>query len=178
MGSLLGFHDYMIFFLIWILIFTSYVFYIVSTNYWLDLVTMDSHGLEFVWTVIPMVILIFIAFPSLYLLYLAEEISFPTLRVQVVGHQWYWDYQYLVYSKRVEFNSYMGGSSSVSYHNLDVDNRLVLPVGSRILFIVGSRDVLHSWTVPSFGIKVDAVPGRLNYLNTLILNTGVFFWAV
>lgn len=61
------------------------------------------------------------------------------------------------------------------YHNLDVDNRLVLPINSNILFLVTSADVLHSWTVPSLGLKVDSIPGRLNYLSTFVMNSGVYY---
>jgi len=110
------------------------------------------------------------------LLYLAEETSSPVISLQVVGHQWYWEYQYLDSGVRVRFNSYLNsGVVDSAYHNLDVDNRVLLPVNSNILFLVRSSDVLHSWTVPRFGIKVDAVPGRLNYLSSLILNTGIYF---
>jgi cytochrome c oxidase subunit 2 len=141
-----------------------------------DKYTIDSHSLETIWTVVPMVVLLFIAFPSLYLLYLIEEVSKPALAVKVVGHQWYWEYEYSTSFFQHSFDSYMLSSSDeFIYRTLDVDNRLVLPTLSRIMFLVTSADVLHSWTVPSLGIKVDAVPGRLNYLTRKSLYSGVYF---
>jgi cytochrome c oxidase subunit 2 len=124
--------------------------------------------------VAPIFVLIFIAFPSIYLLYLLEEFSFPSVSVKVIGHQWYWEYQYFDLGSSFSFDSYMLQDSN-SFHNLDVDSRLVVPGHVDILFLVTSADVLHSWTVPTLGIKVDAIPGRLNYLSTCSLRSGVFY---
>jgi cytochrome c oxidase subunit 2 len=124
-----------------------------------------------------MFILLFIAFPSLLILYLIEEISSPRVSIKVIGHQWYWEYQYFNSWFNYSFDSYIISDSDLYpiYHNLDVDNRLVLPTNSNILFLVTSSDVLHSWTVPSLGLKVDSIPGRLNYLSTLVVNSGVYY---
>ncbi len=171
------FHDYMIIILLLILTFVTYLFlYIVSTPR-LDKYTIDSHVLETVWTVVPMVILLFMAFPSLYLLYLIEDISSPSLTVKVVGHQWYWEYQYSNSWFNYSFDSYIVHESTDSplFYALDVDNRLVLPTLANILFLVTSADVLHSWTVPALGIKVDACPGRLNYLTSISSLSGVYY---
>jgi cytochrome c oxidase subunit 2 len=94
--------------------------------------------------------------------------------VKVVGHQWYWEYQYFRNLVRATIDSYILLGSG-SFHNLDVDNRLVIPSLRRILFLVTSADVLHSWTVPSLGIKIDSIPGRLNYLTRMALRRGVYF---
>lgn len=142
-----------------------------------DKYTVDSHILETVWTVFPMFLLLLIAFPSLYLLYLMEEISKPLLTIKVVGHQWYWEYSYSNSWFSYSFDSYIVHSSSDSalFYNLDVDNRLVLPTCAPLLFLVTSVDVLHSWTVPSLGIKTDACPGRLNYLTSKSSFSGVYY---
>jgi len=171
------FHDYMIVILTMILVFVTYIFAYILLNSRLDKYTLDSHVLETVWTVVPMFILLFIAFPSLYLLYLMEDVSSPSLTVKVVGHQWYWEYQYSNSWFNYSFDSYIVHelSSSALFHNLDVDNRLVLPTFAHILFLVTSADVLHSWTVPTLGIKVDACPGRLNYLSTITSYSGVYY---
>lgn len=171
------FHDYMIVILILILTFVTYMFIYVIISPLLDKYTLDSHILETVWTVVPIVILLFIAFPSLYLLYLIEDISSPSLSVKVVGHQWYWEYQYSNSWFDYGFDSYIvyDKSNSPLFHSLDVDNRLVLPTLTNIMFLVTSSDVLHSWTVPSLGIKADAIPGRLNYLSTLTPYSGVYY---
>jgi len=123
------------------------------------------------------VILLFIAFPSLYLLYLIEESTSPSLTVKVIGHQWYWEYQYSNSWFDYSFDSYIVHNleSEPLFYALDVDNRLVLPTLANILFLVTSADVLHSWTVPRLGIKVDACPGRLNYLQTITPYSGVYY---
>lgn len=172
------FHDYMIVILLFILSFVTYMFVYLITTPKLDKYTIDSHSLETFWTIFPMLILLLMAFPSLYLLYLIEESTSPSLIVKVVGHQWYWEYQYSNSWIDYSFDSYMVYDSSndfALFHNLDVDNRLVLPTLSNILFLVTSADVLHSWTVPSLGIKADAVPGRLNYLSTSTMYSGVYY---
>ena len=171
------FHDYIIVIFILIFVFTTYMFVYVSYSPYLDKFTVDSHVLETIWTVLPIVILLFIAFPSLYLLYLMEEVSKPSLSVKVIGHQWYWEYQYSNSWFNYSFDSYIVHESLdlPLYHTLDVDNRLVLPTFANILFLVTSGDVLHSWTVPTLGVKIDALPGRLNYLTTKTLYSGVYY---
>ena len=171
------FHDYMIVILILIMTFVTYMFAYVSVSPYIDKYTVDSHVLETVWTVVPIFILLFIAFPSLYLLYLIEEVSKPSLSVKVVGHQWYWEYQYSNSWFNHCFDSYIVQelSDAPLYYNLDVDNRLVLPTLANILFLITSADVLHSWTVPTLGIKVDACPGRLNYLTAKTMYSGVYY---
>ena len=171
------FHDYIIVILILIITFVTYMFIYVVLSPRIDKYTIDSHILETIWTIVPIVILLFIAFPSLYLLYLMEDVSSPSLSVKVVGHQWYWEYQYSNSWFEYGFDSYMvyDKSNSPLFHALDVDNRLVLPTSTNILFLVTSADVLHSWTVPSLGIKADAIPGRLNYLSTLTSYSGVYY---
>jgi cytochrome c oxidase subunit 2 len=171
------FHDYMIVILILIMTFVTYMFGYVSVRPYIDKYTVDSHVLETVWTVVPMFILLFMAFPSLYLLYLIEEVSKPSLSVKVVGHQWYWEYQYSNSWFNHSFDSYIVQElrDAPLFYNLDVDNRLVLPTLANILFLITSADVLHSWTVPTLGIKVDACPGRLNYLTAKTIYSGVYY---
>ena len=106
------FHDYIIIILLIILTFVTYLFIIISFNTRLDKNTIDSHVLETIWTVLPIVILLFIAFPSLYLLYLIEDLSSPSLTVKVIGHQWYWEYQYRNSWFNYSFDSYIIHDSS------------------------------------------------------------------
>lgn len=171
------FHDYIIIILTIIMVFVTYIFlYIVSISR-LDKYTVDSHVLETIWTVVPIVILCFIAFPSLYLLYLIEDASNPSLTIKVVGHQWYWEYQYSNSWNTVGFDSYIlhDSTSYALFHSLDVDNRLVLPTSVNLLFLITSADVLHSWTVPRLGIKADAIPGRLNSLIRIRSFSGLYY---
>jgi cytochrome c oxidase subunit 2 len=143
-----------------------------------------NHGtlLELIWTVSPAFILIAIAFPSFRLLYLLDEVISPTITIKVVGHQWYWSYEYSDYvtesGDAIEFDSYMIPESDLElgqFRLLDVDNRVVIPVDTHIRLIVTGSDVLHSFAVPSFGVKIDAVPGRLNQSSILAERTGTFY---
>lgn len=171
------FHDYIMAMLLLIITFVTYLFCVIIASSKVDKYTIDSHFLETVWTVVPIVILLFIAFPSLYLLYLIEDISSPSVTVKVVGHQWYWEYQYSNSWLSHTFDSYIvhDKTNSPLFYALDVDNRLVLPTMSNILFLVTSADVIHSWTVPRLGIKTDAIPGRLNYLSTNVPFSGIYY---
>lgn len=182
MEIIVSFHDYIIVLLVGIIFLVFSISVSLLINPGLDKYLSESHLLEFFWTVLPIVILLMIAFPSLYLLYLTEDTLISGALIKVVGHQWYWEYQYTnVLSdhtvKSAEYNSYMLTDTSVPslFRNLDVDNRLVIPTSVSSLVIVTSADVLHSWTVPSLGVKVDAVPGRLNYLTLRPSRSGVYY---
>lgn len=146
------------------------------------------HGtlLEIVWTIVPAVILLTIAVPSFSLLYAVDEVVDPALTVKVVGHQWYWSYEYSDYisegedeeSLGINFDSYMLPEDELEVGNLrllEVDNRLVLPVDTHIRVVVTAADVLHCWAIPSFAVKMDACPGRLNELSLFIEREGVFY---
>ena len=143
-----------------------------------------NHGtlIELIWTITPALVLIAIAFPSFRLLYLLDEVISPTITIKVVGHQWYWSYEYSDYvnesGESIEFDSYMIPESDLElgqFRLLDVDNRVVVPVDTHIRLIVTGADVIHSWAVPSLGIKIDAVPGRLNQTSILAERTGTFY---
>lgn len=185
-----------------------------------------NHGttIEIVWTVLPAFILLFIAVPSFALLYAMDEIIDPVLTVKVIGHQWYWSYEYsdysVVYNTRlsdfhsidefnmwesiykewgylkerslldylynavvvpettIKFDSYMIHDAELNVGDLRLlktDMPLFLPKNTHIRLLITSSDVLHSWAVPSFGVKVDAVPGRLNQTSLYLKNTGTFY---
>jgi cytochrome c oxidase subunit 2 len=142
------------------------------------------HGtvIEVVWTIIPALILVRIAIPSFALLYAVDEIVDPALTVKVIGHQWYWSYEYSDYEgadgATIAFDSYRVPDSDLEEGNLrllEVDNRVVLPVDTHVRLIVTAADVLHSWTVPSFGVKRDACPGRLNQASVFVKREGTFY---
>lgn len=185
-----------------------------------------NHGttIEIIWTILPAFILLFIAVPSFALLYAMDEIIDPVLTVKVIGHQWYWSYEYsdysVVYSNRlidydsvdrfaamemmykgmgylkdrsllsylyipivipettIKFDSYMIHEAELNLGDLRLlktDMPLFLPKNTHIRLLITSSDVLHSWAVPSFGVKVDAVPGRLNQTSLYLKNTGTFY---
>lgn len=125
---------------------------------------LEGQLIEIIWTILPAITLIFIALPSLRLIYILDETNNPTISIKTIGHQWYWSYEYSDF-KNVEFDSYIIPSQEINNFNfrlLDVDNRIVIPFMSQIRIIVSAADVIHSWTIPSLGVKVDATPGRLN----------------
>lgn len=143
----------------------------------------EGQLLERIWTVIPAVILLQVAIPSLLLLYILDERITCGLTLKAVGHQWYWRYEYTDFwrasgDKVVEFDSYIVPTQELpegGVRLLDVDNRVVLPFGAHTRVLVRAADVLHSWTVPALGVKADAIPGRLNQLKFVSHRPGVFY---
>jgi len=138
-----------------------------------------STSLEIIWTLIPAVVLMLIAIPSFALLYSMDELLDPTFTFKAIGHQWFWSYEYSNhYGVHFQFDSYMLQEDALPMGGLrllEVDNRILLPEQNYIRFLVTSSDVLHSWAVPSFGIKLDACPGRLNQTSLYISREGTFY---
>ena len=138
--------------------------------------------IELIWTITPAIILILIAFPSFKLLYLMDEVSDPSMSILAEGHQWYWSYQYPDFltsdNEFIEFDSYIIPESDLeegALRMLEVDNRVILPELTHIRFIITAGDVIHSFAVPSLGIKCDAYPGRLNQVSVFVNREGVFY---
>lgn len=139
--------------------------------------------LEIFWTVIPVIILLYIAGPSFSLLYALDEGCSKTLVVKIIGHQWYWTYEIPNFLDKeginfLSFDSYLKGVNDLifgSFRLLEVDQRLYLPLYTHISLVITSADVLHSWAVPSFGIKIDACPGRLAHITLYFQREGVFY---
>ena len=138
----------------------------------------EKQKLEMWWTISPSFILIALAVPSINLLYWMDEGVNPEVTVKTIGHQWYWTYEFWDH-QRIEVDSYMVGSEDLSQSGLprllEVDNRLVLPFKTDIRVITHSTDVIHAWSVPALGLKMDAVPGRLNQMFVNITRAGVFY---
>nr|WMQ72206.1 cytochrome oxidase subunit II [Tibicinoides hesperia] len=177
MEQLIFFHDHTLVILIIITIIVGYMMMTLFLNNTIDRLLLEGQFIEFIWTLLPAVTLIFIALPSLRLLYLLDEVNKPLLTVKVVGHQWYWSYEYSDFLN-IEFDSYMVSTNNLNddeFRLIDVDNRVVLPFNTQLRLMITSMDVLHSWAMPSLGIKVDAVPGRLNQTSTIINKPGLIF---
>nr|AER58580.1 cytochrome oxidase subunit 2 [Cinclodes aricomae] len=139
--------------------------------------TVDAQEVELVWTILPAIVLIMLALPSLQILYMMDEIDEPDLTLKAIGHQWYWTYEYTDF-KDLSFDSYMLPTTDLSLGNfrlLEVDHRVVIPMESPIRVIVTADDVLHSWAVPSLGVKTDAIPGRLNQTSFITTRPGIFY---
>lgn len=150
----------------------------------------NTHGtvLEIVWTLVPTFLLLLIAFPTFALIYSLDEGVSPELTVKIIGHQWYWSYEYtdlhpflqnILTEDNLAFDSYLVADEDFTnptmLRMLEVDNPLYLPVDTHIRLLVTAVDVLHCWAVPSLGVKMDAVPGRLNQVMVYLNTPGVFY---
>nr|YP_001648728.1 cytochrome c oxidase subunit II [Antrokoreana gracilipes]ABC55880.1 cytochrome c oxidase subunit II [Antrokoreana gracilipes] len=177
MEQLIFFHDHTMMIITMIVSLVFYFLLMLISNKLTNRYLLQGEEIETVWTIFPAVVLVFIALPSLRLLYLLDEVSSPALTLKTVGHQWYWTYEYSDFFS-AEFDSYMAPTPELAsgmFRLLEVDNRTVLPINSQIRVIISSTDVLHSWTVPSLGVKADAVPGRLNQVSFLITRAGLWY---
>lgn len=168
--QIIYFHDYLIIIITLIMCVVGYFlgFVLFSKAYSSRIVA--DHLVETVWTILPIVVLVLLVYPSIYLLYLIDERRVEFLcTLKVIGHQWYWRYK-IDGVLRLEIDSYIDADRAVRL--IDVDNRVVVPAQESIRALITSRDVLHSWALPSLGVKIDAIPGRLNqFVFIVILNS-------
>lgn len=141
-----------------------------------------SHNniLEFIWTIIPAGILWTIGIPSLKFLYMIDQILEAEITIKAIGNQWYWSYEYenSNENQNLIFDSFLIGENDLNLgelRQLTVDNYLILPTHTNIRMLVTSNDVIHSFAVPSLGIKCDAIPGRLNSFAFNINRKGIFY---
>nr|AIT58349.1 cytochrome c oxidase subunit 2 [Coptotermes acinaciformis acinaciformis]AIT58405.1 cytochrome c oxidase subunit 2 [Coptotermes acinaciformis acinaciformis]AIT58407.1 cytochrome c oxidase subunit 2 [Coptotermes acinaciformis acinaciformis]AIT58521.1 cytochrome c oxidase subunit 2 [Coptotermes acinaciformis acinaciformis]AIT58527.1 cytochrome c oxidase subunit 2 [Coptotermes acinaciformis acinaciformis] len=177
MEQLVFFHDHVLMIMLMITTTVSYMMITLIRNKQTSRFMLEGQMIETTWTIAPAIILVFIAMPSLRLLYLMDEVHNPSLTLKAVGHQWYWSYEYSDFTK-LEFDSYMipqEEQQESTFRLLDTDNRIVLPMNSPIRMIVTAADVLHSWTIPSLGVKTDATPGRLNQTSFSISRPGILY---
>lgn len=139
--------------------------------------TAHNTVIEVIWTVIPIMILLLIAIPSFRLLYFMDRTANSEFTLKAIGHQWYWSYEYPDHDS-FTFDSTMIADKDLKpgqVRLLEVDNRVVLPVDTNIRVLVTATDVVHSWAVPAFGIKTDAIPGRLGETWVRIEREGVYY---
>jgi len=183
MESIIYFYDYIWNYLIFILIFVFWftfriiVLFSERPNQRVHVITQNV-PLEIIWTTTPAIMLALIAGNSITHLYSAEEIMHATMDVTIIGSQWFWVYEFMVFDKKVVIESHMIESEDLklgSVRNLEVDNALILPTETNIRLLVTSTDVIHSWAVPSLGVKIDAIPGRINEGALYIKRDGVFY---
>lgn len=172
--SIVSMHDYVIIFLFSILIFVVFILSLSLFFPDFNLEFSENHQLENVWTLLPFFILFLIALPSLSSLYILDTCFFCGTTIRIIGHQWYWSY-FLKDFFSCSFDSYIEPRDTTSIRLLDVDNRLLLPCRLPLRFLVSSADVIHSWTIPSFGLKIDAIPGRINQFCFSSKRSGIFF---
>lgn len=174
-------HDHIMFYLIFIVIAVSWVLASIIRNFKNNKISFKyaNHGtiIELIWTISPALVLIAIAFPSFKLLYLMDEVVDPALTVKICGNQWYWTYTYSDFAKNIQYDSYPLSTEDKfgALRLLEVDEDLIVPVDTHTRFIVTSADVIHDFAVPSLGLKIDAVPGRLNQVSIFPQRTGSFY---
>lgn len=175
--ELLHFHDHAMMIVLLISILVLYIIVAIISTKLTDKYILDSQEIEIIWTVLPAITLIIIALPSLRILYLIDEINNPHLTVKAIGHQWYWSYEYTDYID-LGFDSYMLPTQDLipgQFRLLEADHRIIVPSDSPVRVIVTAEDVLHSWAVPALGVKMDAVPGRLNQTAFVSSRPGLFY---
>jgi len=182
MEDLVWFHDYML--LPIITAITAFVLFLViyacirfraAKN---PVASQTSHNtfIEIIWTLVPCLILIIMAVPSFKILYEQDEIPTADVTIKAVGYQWYWGYEYP--DENIVFESYMIEEKDLKPGQprlLSVDNEIVVPVNKVVKVLITANDVLHAWALPSFGVKRDAVPGRINETWFKADRTGTFY---
>nr|NP_702981.1 cytochrome c oxidase subunit II [Tyrannodoris europaea]AAL91060.1 cytochrome c oxidase subunit II [Tyrannodoris europaea] len=171
------FHDHGMVLLLGISTFVSYVGVKFLLNSLTARTVLEAQTLETIWTILPAGLLIWLALPSLRLLYLVDEQTGHGLILKATGHQWYWSYE-IPLCDEASFDSYMIPENDLAegdYRLLEVDNRAVVPFGMETTVIATSADVLHAWALPAMGIKMDAVPGRLNTMSMFVEKPGVYY---
>nr|QNJ33318.1 cytochrome c oxidase subunit II [Anomophysis sp. ASCT00116655] len=177
MEQLSFFHDHTLMILVIITVLVGQILVSMLFNKFTYRFLLEGQLIEIIWTILPAVTLIFIALPSLRLLYILDEVDKPAITIKAIGHQWYWSYEYSDF-KNIEFDSYMlsiDESEPFNFRLLDVNNRVVVPYELQARILVTAADVIHSWAIPSLGIKIDATPGRLNQTSFTTSRPGLFY---
>nr|ACM79548.2 cytochrome c oxidase subunit 2 [Onisimus nanseni] len=175
MEQLLFFHDFTMAIIVMITVLVSISMILIVMFKLTDRFLLQEQYTEIIWTLSPVIILLMIALPSLQSLYMLDDPQLSNLTIKAMGHQWYWSYEYSDFPN-IMFDSYMADTGPKgSARLLETDNSVVIPSNCQTRVIISSTDVIHSWTVPSLGVKVDAVPGRLNQLLFTANRTGVFY---
>nr|YP_010584271.1 cytochrome c oxidase subunit II [Paracanthobdella livanowi]UZT67760.1 cytochrome c oxidase subunit II [Paracanthobdella livanowi] len=174
---ILNLHEHTIFIMIIVLSIITYTMYALMFMNLTNRYIKDAQMIETIWTIIPGLLLFTVALPSIRLLYDMEDLKEPLITIKSTGHQWYWSYEYNDLNN-ISFDSYMLNSADLNSGNLrllEVDNRLIMPFSIETRMLITSADVLHSWTIPSLGVKMDAVPGRINQVSFTPISPGIYY---
>jgi len=167
--QILTFHDWLMVLILSIRSATLWAIFKVGRRQWLYRSLTESQRVEIAWTLIPTVSLLMIGLPSLRLLYLFDVDSNPSVMIKALGNQWYWQYDY------ADSSSYDSYLKRREYRLLDSDNRVIVPCSIPVQILITAADVLHSWTVPTMGVKADAVPGRINKVTMVPSRPGAYY---
>jgi len=177
MDGIVGLNDHIMYYelIVLVLVVWMMIIIIIKSKYTKFILKDLYHGslIEIIWTLLPGIILILIAIPSFRLLYLMDDYLDTSLSIKVIGRQWYWSYSY---DNETFFDSFiLQDLIPGSFRLLDTDEHLILPSNTPIRFLISSTDVIHSWAIPALGIKMDAIPGRLNQIGVEIYRPGLYF---
>jgi len=176
-SEIILFHDHAIILLVGIFILVGLIGVKLTFNRLSSRTTHEAQTLEIIWTLVPALLLIWLALPRLRLLYLLDESSNDGIILKATGHQWYWRYE-IPSNSTSSFDSYIVQENDLlpgAFRLLEVDHRPAIPYGVNCLVISTSSDVIHAWALPSIGVKIDAVPGRLNSISIYPITPGLFF---
>jgi len=182
MTSIKEFHDLLLVIIISITVFVMALLLYVMVRFNAKrnpVPTKTTHNtiIEVLWTAVPVMILVVIAIPSFRLLYFMDHTAEPDMTLKIIGHQWYWSYEYPDQGN-FTFDANMTFAEDLedkSLRMMETDNHVVLPAGKKIRLLMTSTDVLHAWGVPSLGVKLDTVPGRLNETWVQIDRPGMYY---
>lgn len=164
------FHDHSIIILTCITVLSLYMIIRSIMRVRFNRFLLEAQELELFWTIIPAFILFFIALPSLKTLYIMEENFTPIITIKSIGYQWYWRYEYSEI-ENLSFNRIIIRNNLIRL--LNTSNHLIIPIMTPVQILISSKDVIHSWTIPSLGVKVDAMPGRLNQCLLIVNRPGI-----
>nr|UWM10879.1 cytochrome c oxidase subunit II [Tchangsinaia piscicula] len=171
-------YDYAMIVMVFIFSYVGFLLFKVVVNGFFASEYLEKQWLEILWTILPCGLLLSLGLPSIKLLYLMDELDMPEATVKIIGHQWYWSYEYSdSFGSSYSYDSYMKADSGPGgdYRLLEVTNRCVVAALLHMRGLVTSDDVIHSWAIPSASIKVDAIPGRINQVGLCFLYSGVFY---
>ena len=181
-AGIIDFHNKAMYYLIIVLTLVIYMIMArLFSNRSINWLRKRNHStiIEIIWTIIPGLVLVFIAIPSIKLLYSLDEIIKPTVTLKATGSQWFWTYEINdIEGLEVNFDSYTKTEEDLDAGELrllDVDNRVLLPIHTPIRLLVTGQDVIHSFFVPSLGVKIDAIPGRINHSSIFLLRSGTYY---
>lgn len=179
MEQLIFFYDHTMVVIVSLVIFLIFFMWDIGLNKVINVGLLDNQFVEIVWTILPIIILIFIAIPSLRVLYLIEEGFDPLISIKIIGNQWFWEYYYEEFQLKLvrvfeEYEFFYQGETDY-FRRIERDLYITVPINIIVRLLVRRKDVIHSWTVQSLGVKTDAVPGRLNQLNFYSFKPGIYF---
>jgi len=153
-------NNYIILIIIIIIFIITYINIYIFLNKFNNKILIENNFIEIIWTIIPLIIIIFIALPSIKILYLNNEIKYNILSIKIISNQWFWYYEYLNFNNK--FNSYIIYNKNFNFNLIETDNKIIIPFNLPLQLILTSIDVIHSWTIPSINLKIDTIPNQLN----------------